>query len=127
MEQAGFTRQQAEAMAEEQARLIDDRLATKTDIERIRVEIETLRKDTVQGTETLRKETAQNIENLRKETTQNIEALRLEMKLQFELVRRDIEVMRRDLTIRAGGIALAAVAAASAIANFFGRLPPPHP
>lgn len=32
MEQAGFTRVQAEALAEEQAKLIDDRLATKADL-----------------------------------------------------------------------------------------------
>ncbi len=32
MEQAGFTRVQAEALAEEQAKLIDERLATKADL-----------------------------------------------------------------------------------------------
>lgn len=40
MEAVGFTRQQAEALAEEQARLIDDRLATKTDIAMVRDDIE---------------------------------------------------------------------------------------
>jgi hypothetical protein len=33
MESVGFTRQQAEALAEEQSRLIDERLATKNDMQ----------------------------------------------------------------------------------------------
>ncbi len=37
MESVGFTRQQAEKMAEEQAKLIDERLATKEDIEALRL------------------------------------------------------------------------------------------
>jgi len=49
METVGFTRQQAEAMAEEQSKLIDERLATKADIEELRlttkVEIEVVRAD----------------------------------------------------------------------------------
>ena len=37
MEAVGFTRPQAEALAEEQTKLIDDRLATKDDLEALRV------------------------------------------------------------------------------------------
>jgi len=40
MEEVGFTRQQAERLAEEQAKLIDERLATKSDIAEINVSIE---------------------------------------------------------------------------------------
>lgn len=41
MESVGFTRQQAEVLAEEQAKLIDDRLATKDDIESLRLASQT--------------------------------------------------------------------------------------
>ena len=37
LEVAGFSRQQAETLAEEQAKLIDERLATKADIEALRL------------------------------------------------------------------------------------------
>lgn len=37
MEAVGFTRPQAEALAEEQTKLIDERLATKDDLERVRL------------------------------------------------------------------------------------------
>ena len=37
LEAGGFTRQQAEVLAEKQAELIDDRLATKDDLEALRV------------------------------------------------------------------------------------------
>lgn len=36
MEAVGFSRDQAEAMAEEQAKLLDERLATKADLEALR-------------------------------------------------------------------------------------------
>jgi 2-phosphoglycerate kinase len=39
MESVGFTRQQAEKMAEEQAKLIEERLATKEDIEQVNANI----------------------------------------------------------------------------------------
>jgi hypothetical protein len=42
MESVGFTRQQAEKMAEEQAKLIDDRLATKEDTDHINANIATM-------------------------------------------------------------------------------------
>lgn len=37
---AGFSEQQAEALAEEQSRLIEDRLASKDDLERLQLEIQ---------------------------------------------------------------------------------------
>jgi hypothetical protein len=41
METVGFTRQQAEALADEQGKFIDERLATKTDIELVRADLAT--------------------------------------------------------------------------------------
>lgn len=54
MESVGFTRQQAEKMAEEQAKLIDERLATKEDIASVRADIEALRLATQKDIESLR-------------------------------------------------------------------------
>jgi hypothetical protein len=105
MEGVGFTRAQAEAMAEEQAKLIDERLATKTDIAAIQADIEALRLSTKADTE----------------------ALRLSTKADIELVRRDIELLRRDMIIRLGGIVIASVAAGSTIVTLLSRLPTPHP
>ena len=44
--ESGFTERQAEALAEEQVALLNANLATKADIEAIRIEIEALRKET---------------------------------------------------------------------------------
>lgn len=52
MESVGFTRQQAEKMAEEQAKLIDERLATKEDIYALQADIEALRLSTKADIET---------------------------------------------------------------------------
>lgn len=45
LEAGGFTRQQAEVLAEEQAALIDERLSTKDDITTIRADIAVVRTD----------------------------------------------------------------------------------
>jgi len=65
METAGFSRVQAEALADEQAKLIDERLATKADIEALRLA-----------------------------TKADIEALRLATKTDIEKVRADVEALR---------------------------------
>jgi uncharacterized protein len=87
MEEAGFTRQQAEALADEQAKLIDERLATKTDIEALRLankaDMEAIHRDI----ERLRLETKSDIEALRLANKSDIEALRLANKSEIEGLR----------------------------------------
>ena len=61
---AGFTTAQAEALSEEQVKLLNSNLATKQDIEGIRHDIETLRQDTKHDIETLRQDTKHDIETL---------------------------------------------------------------
>ena len=80
MKSVGFTRQQAEKMAEEQAKLIDERLATKEDMERVNANIEALRLSTKGDTGVLRLS-----------TKADIEALRLATKADMELIRADVE------------------------------------
>ena len=69
LEDAGFTREQAEALAVEQANLIDERLATKDGLERHRLslsaDIESLRVSTSADLEATRRSLSGQIENLR--------------------------------------------------------------
>ena len=94
MEAVGFTRQQAEALAEEQAKLIDERLATKSDIELIRHDIEALKQTTKADIEALRQTTKTDIELIR----HDIEALKQTTKADIEVLRQttkaDIEALR---------------------------------
>lgn len=99
MEAVGFSRDQAEAMADEQAKIIDERLATKADLEAFRIatkadleaysramkadigavkiDIEALRIATKADIEALRIATKADIEALRIATKADIEALRI--------------------------------------------------
>ncbi len=100
MEAVGFTRAQAEAMAEEQAKLIDERLATKTDIERIHADIDALRQETKGNIERLRQEAEANIDRRRRETAAEIERLRQETTADIERLRQEtrenIERLRQE-------------------------------
>ena len=88
---AGFTTAQAEALSEEQVKLLNSNLATKQDIEGIRYDIETLRQATKQDIEgirhdieTLRQATKHDIETLRRGTKHDIETLRQDTKQDIE-------------------------------------------
>ena len=72
--QAGgaFTREQAETLAEEQAALIDDRLATKEDVSLINANIEALRLSTQKDIEALRLATKADIETVTQRTKAEI-------------------------------------------------------
>ena len=59
----GFTEEQAETLADEQAALLNGNLATRGDIARIEAEIEALRQETRAGIEALRQETRATIES----------------------------------------------------------------
>jgi hypothetical protein len=67
LQAGGFTREQAEVLAEEQAALIDDRLATKEDIEGVRVDIESLRLTTQKDLESTRLSLTAEIEKTKSE------------------------------------------------------------
>ena len=90
----GFSEQQAETLAEEQVTLINSNLATKTDIEALRLA-------TKSDFEALRLATKADIEALRQATTADIEALRQATKAGFEASRQattaDIERSKSEL------------------------------
>ena len=95
---AGMDEQQAEALVECQAQLINDSLATKQDIEEVKRDIEALRLETKKDIEALRLATEQSIEKLRLETKKDIEALRT-----------DMQKMELRLTVRLGSVIVIAM------------------
>ena len=94
---AGMPERQAETVVRQQARLLEQNLATKADIEAIKADIETLRQETKTDIatikadiEALRQETKAGIEALRQETKADIEALRQETKAGIEAAKVDL-------------------------------------
>ena len=80
--QAGMNAEQAEALVEYQAELINGSLANKEDIEKLRLATE-------RDMEKLRLTTEKSIEKLRLETKRDIEALKTEMhKMELRLTLR---------------------------------------
>ena len=74
----GFTEEQAEVLANEQVTLLNGNLATKTDIEALRLATKT------------------DIEALQQATKTDIEALQQATKTDIALIQRDIEVLRKE-------------------------------
>ena len=76
---AGMPERQAETVVRQQARLLEQNLATKTDLATIKADIETLRQETKAGIEALRQETKAGIEALRQETKALIETAKVDL------------------------------------------------
>ena len=115
---AGFTETQAEAEVQVISELIEDQLATKHDIEllrldmkeletKLRLEIESLRRDMKEMETKLRLE----IESIRRE----IELLRRDMKEMDTGLRHDMKEMEYRLTIRLGLMLAGAIAVVAAL------------
>ena len=115
---AGMDEQQAEALVEFQVQLINDSLATKQDIEALRLatkqDIEEVKRDI----EALRLATEQSIEKLRLTTEQSIEALRLETKKDIAALKTDMQKMELRLTLRLGSVIIAAMGVFAALIKF---------
>ena len=101
---AGMPERQAETVVRQQARLLEQNLATKADIESLgqgtKYDIETLRQETKYDIETLRQETRRDIETLRQETSAGIETLRQETRRDIETLRHDVEILRQETAAR---------------------------
>ncbi len=111
LKENGFTEQQASALIFFQKDFVDSHLATKEDIAIIRKDIEIIRKDI----ETLRVEGKRDIEMLRAEGKRDIEMLRTEGKRDIEMVKKEIEMVKKDLTIRLGSIMVGGIVVLSII------------
>ena len=76
---AGMPERQAETVVRQQARLLEQNLATKTDIETLRQETKTDIATIKADIETLRQETKADIEALRQETKALIETAKVDL------------------------------------------------
>ncbi|MBV9248431.1 MAG: hypothetical protein JO227_04185 [Acetobacteraceae bacterium] len=136
---AGFTTQQANGAAEALADALSGAdLATKGDVvslkAEVKAEINSLRTGLGHEVAGLRAEVKNELVALQTELNNNTSSLRTELKAgdaglhaqmsrEFALMRRDMEVLRRDLTIKLGGMIFLAV---GIILTAF-RYMPPHP
>ena len=82
---AGMPERQAETVVRQQARLLEQNLATKHDIETVKRDIEVLRQETKADIETVK---------------HDIEVLRQETKADIETLRHDVEILRQETTAR---------------------------
>ena len=110
LEQAGFTREQAEVQAETFFGIVTENLVTKRDLKelenKLTLEIENVRRDikeleskTTHAIKELESKTTLELENIRRDikeleskTALEFEAMRLSTKSQMELLRRDLKI-----------------------------------
>jgi SMC interacting uncharacterized protein involved in chromosome segregation len=120
LQEIGLPREQAEGFAELQREIMDERLATKTDILRLETVIKRLEEST--KTDILRLESLTKTEILRLESLTKTEIARLEESTKTEIARLETEIKRLEremglklkdlesrLTIKLGGMLAGAV------------------
>jgi hypothetical protein len=118
LKEAGFTEQQAEALADAEAEFIEQNLATKRDIADIKRDIADVKRDIKELEVTLRNEIKQLDVTLRNEIKQLDVTLRGEIKqldVKIEQIRsdlaRDLKDLEYRMTIKLGTMMVVAVAA----------------
>jgi hypothetical protein len=108
---AGFTETQAEAEVQVISELIEDQLATKRDIESIRLEIESIRREI----ELLRLDMKEMETGLRRDIASMETGLRRDMKQMETNIQRDIKESESRMTIRLGLMMAGAIAVVAAL------------
>ena len=116
---AGMPERQAETVVRQQARLLEQNLATKTDIATLKADIEVLRQETKADIETLRQETKAGIETLRQETKADIETLRQETKTDIATIKANIEAAKVDLIKWIFGVNIGTISLIVAVIKLF--------
>lgn len=91
LEQAGFTRDQAEVQAFAMREIIEDKLATKADLERVRLELQ-------RDIEISRADLDAKVEMAKAELKTDIEKVRAELKTDIEKVRGEVKETEARLT-----------------------------
>jgi ribosomal protein L29 len=96
---AGMPEAQAEVLADQQAKLIDERLATKADIAGLATGrgLDDLRSDTKKGLDDLRNETKKGLDDLRSDTKKGLDDLRGDTKKELDDLRGDTKKGLDDL------------------------------
>ncbi len=109
---AGMPEAQAEIIIVTQARLIDDRLATKQDLELVQHAIETRQLATEKEIESLRAEMKKDSESLRADIKKDSESLRAEMKT-------DIQLRLSQHTVHVGAMLVATIGVLGSLQAYF--------
>ena len=125
--QAGMDEQQAEALVECQAQLINDSLATKKDIEEVKRDIEEVKRD-IEGVKRDIEEVKKDIQEVKRdiqevkldiqEVKKDIEALRLETKKDIATLKTDMQKMELRLTLRLGSVIVVTMGVFATLINF---------
>ena len=105
LQQAGFTEQQAEAQTTLLLDVIAGEVATKRDIETVKLDIENVRAELKRDIETLRTELKHDIETLRAETKHDI----AELKHDIAELKRDMKEQEMRLAIKLGAMLVIAI------------------
>jgi len=125
LESAGFPPKQAGDTAEALADAMSGaELATKADLGAVRADLAAVKTELKAEIAALRAELKGDIAALRAELKGDIAALRAELKGDIAALKADIELLRRDLTIRLGSMIVVAVGILLAAIRY---LPNPHP
>ncbi|MGH8568195.1 MAG: hypothetical protein ACREXU_09260 [Gammaproteobacteria bacterium] len=118
LKEAGFTEQQAEALADAEADLIEQNFATKRDIADIKRDIADIKRDLAE----VRAEVKRDIADLKREIKELVVTLRNEIKeldVKIEQIRSDVARDLKDLeyrmTIKLGTMMVVAVGAMAAL------------
>ena len=118
LQQAGFTEQQAEAQTTLLMDVITGEVATKRDIEAVKLDIENVRAELKRDIEAVKLD----LENVRTELKRDIETLRAELKHDIAELKHDMAELRRDmkeqelrLTIKLGAMLAIAVGAVATL------------
>ena len=90
---SGFTEAQAEALADEQAHLLDSNLATKSDILAIKSDIRELRSE-IRGAKS---ELELSIEQVRSDLEVKIEQVKGDLEVKIEQIRSEVQKAKADL------------------------------
>ena len=120
---AGMDEQQAEALVECQVRLINDSLATKQDIEEVKLDIEEVKRDI--------QEVKLDIEEVKRDIQEvklDIEGVKRdieELKLDIQAVKKDIAALKTDmqkmelrLTLRLGSVIIVTMGVFATLVRF---------
>jgi uncharacterized protein YwgA len=118
LQEAGFTEQQAEAQTALLMDVIAGEVATKRDIEAVKLDIENVRAELKRDIEAVRRDIEAvklDIENVRAELKRDIETLRTELKHDIVELRRDMKEQELRLTIKLGAMLAIAVGAVATL------------
>ena len=105
----GFTEEQAEALANEQVQLLNTNLATKADIDTLRVDLATVKADLDAKIETIKADLDVKVETIRADLDAKVETIRADLELKIEKAKVDLLKWLFGALVAQGGLIVALV------------------